>query len=46
MSTDKLNFTNIANDLSKLFINEDLDLIYFSALTSNSVPSDISTDVR
>jgi len=46
MSTDKLNFTNIANDLSKLFINEDLDLVYFSALTSNSVPSDTSTDVR
>jgi len=46
MSIDKLNFSNTANDVSKLFINEDLDLIYFSALTSNSVLSDTSTDVR
>jgi len=44
-SIDKLNFNNIANDLGEWYINEDLDLAYFSMLASDSVPSDTSIDV-
>ena len=45
MSIDKLNFNNTANDLGEWYINEDLDLAYFSMLASDSVPSDTSIDV-
>jgi len=45
MSTDKLDFDTTANVESKWFINEDLDLAYFSAFASDSVPSDTSTHV-
>jgi len=45
MSSDKLNLSNTVNVKGEWFINEDLDLVYFSAFTSDSVPSDISTDV-
>ena len=45
MSIDKLNFGTIANAESEWFINEDLDLAYFSAFTLDFVPSDTGTDV-
>jgi len=45
MSIDKLDFDTIANVESELFINEDLDLAYFSTFALDSVPSDTSTDV-
>ena len=32
MSIDELNFSTTANVKSEWFINEDLDLVYFSAL--------------
>ena len=44
-SIDKLDFDTTANIEGKWFINEDLDLAYFSALDSDSVPSYTSTDV-
>jgi len=40
-----LDFNNTTNDEDEWFINEDLNLSYFSALPSNSVSSDTSTDV-
>jgi len=43
---DKLNFNNIANVEGEWFINENLDLTYLSALVSDFVPSDTSTDVN
>ena len=46
ISIDKLNFNNAAYDVDEWFINENLDLDYFSALASDSVPSDTSTDVH
>jgi len=45
MSIDKLDFNNTTNDVGEWFINEDLDLAYFFALASDSVPSHTSTDV-
>ena len=45
MSTDKLDFDTTANVESKWFINEDLDLAYFSAFASDSVLSDASIGV-
>jgi len=45
MSIDKLNFNTTANVEDEWCINEDLDLVYFSAFTSDSVPSNTSTDV-
>ena len=45
-SIDKLDYNNTANDEGKLFINRDLDLAYFSALASDSVPSDTSIDIN
>jgi len=44
-SIDKLDLNNTANDVGEWFINENLDLAYLSALASESVPSDISTDI-
>jgi len=38
MSIDKLDFNNTVNDVGEWFINEDLDLAYFSVLASDSVP--------
>ena len=38
-SIDKLDFDTIANVEGEWFINENLDLAYFSAFASNSVPS-------
>ena len=45
MSIDKLDFDTTAHIESEWFINEVLDLTYFSAFASDSVPSDTSTDV-
>jgi len=45
MSIDKINFDTTANVESEWFINKDLDLAYFSAFASDSIPSDTSTDV-
>ena len=36
---------NIANDVGEWYINEELDLAYFSVFASDSVPSYTSTDV-
>ena len=44
MSVNKLDVNNTANDVSEQYINEELDLIYFSVFTSDSMPSDASTD--
>jgi len=44
-SIDKLDVDATANAESEWFINEDLDLAYFFAFASDSVPSDTSTDV-
>ena len=44
-SIDKLDFDTTANVEGEWFINENLDLTYFSAFASDSVPSDTSTDV-
>ena len=45
MSIDKLNFDTIANVEGEQFINENLDLAYFSAFASDSVPSNTNTDI-
>ena len=42
---NNLNINNPANDVGEWYINEELDLAYFSVLASESVPSDTSTDV-
>ena len=39
-SFNKLNVNNTANDVGEWYINEELDLVYFSVFTSDSVPSD------
>ena len=44
-SINKLDVNNTADDVSEWYINEELDLTYFSVFTSDSVPSDTSTDV-
>ena len=36
-SVKNLNVNNIANDVGELYINEDLDLAYFSVFASDSV---------
>ena len=46
MSIDKLNFNTTTNVEGEWFINENLDLAYFSTFASDSVPSDTSTDVE
>jgi len=43
---DKLDFNNTTNNIDKWYINENLNLAYLSALASDSVPSDTSTDVN
>ena len=44
-SINKLDVNNTSNDVDEWYINEGLDLAYFSVFASNSVPSDISIDV-
>jgi len=44
-SFNKLDVNNTANDVGEWYINEELDLIYFSVFSSDFVPSDTSTDV-
>ena len=44
-SINKLNVNNTAKDVGEWYINEELDLAYFSVFASDSVPSDTSTDV-
>jgi len=44
MGIDKLDCNNTAKDVGECYINKNLDLAYLSALTSNSVSSDTSTD--
>ena len=44
-STNKLDVNNTTDDVGELYINEELDLAYFSVFTSDSMPSDTSTDV-
>ena len=39
MSINKLDFNNTANDVGEWYINEELDLAYFSVFASDSVPS-------
>jgi len=45
MSIGKLSSDTTANVEGEWFINEDLDLAYFSIFASDSIPSDTSTDV-
>jgi len=45
MSIDKLNFNNTANVEGEWFISENLNLAYHSALASDSVPSNTSTNI-
>jgi len=40
MSINKLNVNNLVNDVGERYINEELDLTYFSVLASDFVPSD------
>ena len=44
-SINKLDVNNTANDVSGWYINEELNLAYFSMFASDSVPSDTSTEV-
>jgi len=46
MSVNELYVNNTANDESEWYINEELDLAYFSVFASDFVPSDTSTDVN
>ena len=46
MSIGKLSSDTTANVEGEWFINEDLNLAYFSTFASDSVPSDTSTDVN
>ena len=43
MGITKLDVSNTTNDIGEWYINEELDLVYFSVFSSNSVPSDTST---
>ena len=45
MSINKLDINNTINDVGGWYINEELDLAYFSVFASDSVPSNTSTDV-
>ena len=45
MSIDKLDINTTANVEGEWFINENLDLAYFSAFAFDSIPSDTSTDI-
>jgi len=44
-STKKLDVNNTADDVGEWYINEELDLAYFSVLAADSVPSDTSIDI-
>ena len=44
-SIDKLDVNDTADDVGGCYINEELDLAYFSVSASDSVPSDTSTEV-
>ena len=44
-SINKVDVNNTANDVGEWYINEDLDLAYFSVFASDFVPSDTSTDI-
>jgi len=44
-SINKLDVNNTGNDVGEWYINEELDLAYFSVLAYNFVPSNTSTDV-
>jgi len=44
-SINKLNVNNTVDDVGEWYINEELNLAYFSMFASNSVPSDTSTEV-
>jgi len=44
-SINKLDVDDTANDVGGWYINEELDLAYFSVFVSDSVPSDTSTEV-
>ena len=44
-SINKLDVNNTANNVGEWYINEELNLAYFSVFASDSVPSDTSTDV-
>ena len=45
MSVVKVNFNTTVDVEGEWLINENLDLVYFSTFTSDSVPLDTSTDV-
>ena len=45
MSINKLNVNNTANDVGEWYINEELDLAYFSVFASDFVSLDTSTNV-
>jgi len=40
-SVSKLDVNNTANDVGEWYINEELDLAYFSVFASDSIPSDL-----
>ena len=44
-SINKLDVNNTAEEIGEWYINEELNLAYFSVLASNSMPSDTSTEV-
>ena len=44
-SVNKLDVNNTTNNVGEWYINEELDLAYFSVFASDSVQSDTSTDV-
>jgi len=44
-SINKLDVNNTADDVDEWYINEELNLAYFSAFASDSAPSDTSTKV-
>jgi len=44
-SINELDVNNTADDVGEWYINEKLNLAYFSVFASDSVPSDTSTDV-
>ena len=45
MSVNKLDVINTANDVGEWYINEELDLVYFSVFASDFILSDTSTNV-
>ena len=44
-SINKLDANNTTNGVGEWYINEELDLAYFSMFASDFVPSDTSTDI-